>query len=451
MLGLLLAFVMPVPVFADEDMDKEEAEAYLGEIIEYITGNYIGGDVTVEELVQAALSGMSSVLDDYSQYYTKEQYENIMKSTARTVYRPSFQIEESDKGGWAICDIDSQGYARKAGFRNGDIITEVNGIDVTGFSYDEVNGLLTSSSPGSITLKAARGSRTVEGVVTLEHFEVTTVEIGDLNELIDFEDEEADPSIGYVKIETIGEGTANEFKNAITQLKKNKVKTLILDLRGNTGGYSDQAVDICNLIVPSGVIISTQDKAGNRQSYHSTLKDPPFDKIVVLVDGMTASASEIIASSIQESGIGIVVGETTFGKGVMQEVVEYEDLGLLKITAYEYYTRNGNKINGVGITPDVQVDQILFISKEDDADSVKVKQALEFLGYDTEGKSGVTKSIGRFQAREGLPTTYKLDEATISAINVKIYSRMLKTDRTLLVGYLNAGMEETESETSAEN
>lgn len=439
-IGLIISFMLAVPALAD--MSKDEAEVYVSEIIEYITENYMGdNEVSVEELVQAAISGMTGVLDEYSQYYTLDQYDEIMKSVAKIIYKPCFDVEMDEDGVWELKNLDKIKDTALKNLRNGDDLIKVGELDVRAFSQSELNSVLSSSKSGTISITVARGNREITKEVNLFPVTVKTVEIGDLSELIHLDKENVDPAVGYVKISTIGEGTADEFSSTIANLKKNKVKRLILDLRGNTGGYSDQAIDICKLIVPNGVIISTQDKVGNRESYRSDLKEMPFDKIVVLVDNMTASASEIIASAVKESGAGIIVGESTFGKGIMQSIVAFEDLGYLKMTSYEYYSRNGNKINGVGITPDVPVNDILFLSKDDTIDSIKVAQAMDYLGYNASSTNAIKKSIGSLQMNEGLPITYKLDSATISAINVKIYRYTLSTDRTLLIGYLNSAVE----------
>jgi C-terminal peptidase prc len=223
----------------------------------------------------------------------------------------------------------------------------------------------------------------------------------------------------------------------VRQVKNEGATKLILDLRGNTGGYVDQAIGVCKQIVPAGIIISARNKKGDTVNYTSTLYTQPFEKIVVLVDGMTASSAEIVASALQDSGAAVVVGEKTYGKGVMQSVTDFSELGVLKMTTYEYYTRSGKKVNGVGVTPDVPVGKVLFVTDNDELGSEKVKAALELLGFTANDSQDAMRSVGKFQALNGLDITYELDQKTISAINVKIYTDMLTNDRTLKTGYLN--------------
>jgi carboxyl-terminal processing protease len=244
-------------------------------------------------------------------------------------------------------------------------------------------------------------------------------------------------SVAGIKISAFTSGTSEEFRSMVRQVKNEGATKLILDLRGNTGGYVDQAIAVCKQIVPAGIIISARNKKGDTVNYTSTLYTQPFEKIVVLVDGMTASSAEIVASALQDSGAAVVVGEKTYGKGVMQSVTDFSELGVLKMTTYEYYTRSGKKVNGVGVTPDVPVGKVLFVTDNDELGSEKVKAALELLGFTANDSQDAMRSVGKFQALNGLDITYELDQKTISAINVKIYTDMLTNDRTLKTGYLN--------------
>ena len=212
---------------------------------------------------------------------------------------------------------------------------------------------------------------------------------------------------------------------------------LILDLRGNTGGYVDEAINVAKQIVPSGIIITTRDKKGNITTYTSDLKVTPYEECVVLVDSLTASSAEIVASAMQDSGAATIVGEQTYGKGVMQSVMEFDDIGVVKMTTLEYSSRYGKKINGIGITPDVTVDKILFVSEEDALDSENVIEALRFLGFRVDENNSVERNLGRYQAEMGLEVTYKLDGPTVSPMNYEIYTELMESDRILAIGYMN--------------
>ncbi len=434
---LILCFVLALPplTVSAAEINADEVAPYLTEIINFINDNYMG-DIDQQKMLEAALSGIAGSLDDYSEYYTGSEYENIEKNTAKTVYTVDFSFEINKNGEFNIVEFGNNRRKNSDGLRIGDRIDSINGISTAGLSISEMRSLLTSASPGTIALNINRSGQDMEFNVKLLPMNVTTITYGNFSGYIGLSNEGVNKSVGYIKIDTFGEGTADEFREALTALRRDKKTRLLLDLRGNTGGYVDQAISVCDLIVPSGTIITTKNKAGEIQTYKSTLTNPPFEKIVVLVDGMTASASEIIASALQDSGMGIVVGEQTFGKGVMQSVVEFGDVGTLKLTMFEYFSRNGKKIDGVGITPDYEVDKVLFVDEKDKNTSVNVKNALMYLGYNVSDDNETVKSIGKFQQNENLTPTYKLNAETVGKMNLRIFEKTKKVDRTMLEGYL---------------
>ncbi len=433
LIALTIALSGTVPVSAA--VSREEVVPYLSELIDFINENYIG-EIDQQKLIEAAMSGIAKTLDDYSAYYTADEYAAVTRNTAKTVYTVTFGFEMNKSGEFNIVEFPNGQKRDDDGFRYRDKINSVNGVSTAGLSLSEMRGLLISTSPSPLNINVTRNGKYLDIKAKLIPVTSKTISYGGIASYINFKEENADKSVGYIKIDTFGEGTAEEFRTALTALRRDKKTKLILDLRGNTGGYVDQAISICNLIVPSGNIISTKDKAGNVQTYKSNLSSVPFTKIVILVDEMTASASEIIASALQDSGVGIIVGEHTFGKGVMQGVVDFGDIGTLKLTMYEYYSRNGRKIDGVGITPDYQIDDVLFVSETDKLTSKKLKDALVYLGYNASSENEIIKSIGKFQIAEGLSPTYKLNAETAAKINLRLYENQNKSDDILMQGYL---------------
>lgn len=445
-MGLTVSLIVgtAVPLRAEGLFDNGEggedsglAGEYLADIIEYINENYIGDEITTQELVEAAIAGMAHAMDDYSEYYTKEQYDEVMKSIAKELYSPRIEFVIGEDKYPVVTALQEGSMARNDGMKVGDKITAINGMDIRGFSHDEVMGLITSNKSTAVNMTLLRRKKVLEVNITLILTKITTVENRDISTLIAIPKGTNASRVGYLKINSIGEGTAEEFKSAIRELKRNRKDCLILDLRGNMGGYVEQAVEICKSIVPKGNIITTKDKQGNTTVYKSELEDLPFKKMIVLTDGMTASASEIIVSALQDSGAALVVGNRTYGKGVMQSIVELNDMGILKMTAFEYYSRNGRKINGIGVSPNVEVDDVLFVSIDDKTDSAKLGAALNMLGFEADSNIKTKNSIGAFQQQMGLPITYVLDEATVSAINIKLYTELINVDRILLEGYIN--------------
>jgi carboxyl-terminal processing protease len=416
---------------------SELAKEYISEVIDYINDNYIGGDISTQELVEAAINGMAHALDDYSEYYTQDEYDELIKSISGKLYTTGIDFELSNEGYPVVTAIQDGSSAATQDIKVGDKITAVDGVSTGGKGVREIQNMLTSATADTLQLRLWRSGRELEVRCTLREKKVKTVEVVDIGTKITLNPKYKNDEIAYIKINQIADNTDSEIRQAITALKKQGKTKLVLDLRGNTGGYVEQAIGVCRQLVPSGRIIYAKDKAGNVTEYNSYLTQKPFDNMVVLVDDMTASASEIVASAIQDSGAGIVIGKQTYGKGVMQSVIDLSDMGYLKLTAYEYFSRTGKKINGVGVTPDIPIEDVLFVSEEDSISSSKVRTALELMGYSTLTESKIKRSIGSFQRKEGLPVTYKLDSATVNAINVKVYTMTKDTDRALVEAYVN--------------
>ena len=173
----------------------------------------------------------------------------------------------------------------------------------------------------------------------------------------------ADESAGYIALRILSENSARDFKAAVDYLKRLGVTKLVLDLRDNPGGLLYEAVDVCAAVVPKGLITRTIDKNGKKTEYFSSLEESPFQKITALVNKNSASAAELIASALQDAG-AIAVGETTYGKGVVQELFIFPAGDGMTITTMEYFRRNGEKINGIGVAPDIECEQPLLKAYE---------------------------------------------------------------------------------------
>lgn len=428
----------------DNMTDDEKAQAagvYVEEIIRYINENYIGSkEVSVEELMHSAIRAMAKELDEYSDYLTPDEYNTLKESENRVWYAPDFVCVFNEDGYPKVTEIKPTSRAYQAGLREGTTIRSIGDITAYGIGEEEYTSLVTKSDSNTIKMRISTVNNIINEVtvplVLVENPTVLTYDIsmaGKGAEETKFEDK----SVGYIKITTFANDTANEFNSIISQLKEKGCTKLIIDLRGNTGGYVEPAIKVSQTVVPSGIIITARDKAGNGTTYTSDLRVTPFSKYVVLVDSMTASSAEILASAMQESGIATIVGEQTFGKGIMQSIMDFSDAGVIKMTTQEYTTRTGKKLNGVGITPDINVDKLLFVSEDAKTDSNEVISAMKFLGFRIDKDNTVERAIGSYQAEMKLPVTYKMDKATVNAINLEIYEDMINNDRVLTAGYIN--------------
>ena len=217
----------------------------------------------------------------------------------------------------------------------------------------------------TLTVEGTSGKRDV----TLERRKIDTPTV---------EYSEKDNGIWYIKISEFDAITTSQFQEAIDAAREANMKGLIIDLRGNPGGNLDVVVDICREILPQGLIVYTEDKYGNRNEFSCDGKNEIDVPLVVLIDGGSASASEIMAGAIKDYGIGTLIGTTTYGKGIVQSILPLGDGSAIKITTSKYYTPNGNNIHKIGIDPD---EEVTFDSEkylEDETDN-QLDYAMDYL------------------------------------------------------------------------
>ena len=236
--------------------------------------------------------------------------------------------------------------AEEAGIKSGDFITKINGENYTGDDLTKASNVIKGEEGTKVTLEILRGDQTLN--IEVERRNINTNPV--------YEDI-VDGDIGYLGITSFDEGVAEDFKNKFLDLKEKGIKSLIIDLRDNGGGIVEEATQIIDYIVPKGKdILITVDKDKNEE-ITKTKEDVLIDMpIVVLVNASSASASEIVAGALKDLDEATIVGSKTYGKGVIQEFLSLSNGGGLKITIEEYYTPNRTKINGVGITPDVEIE-----------------------------------------------------------------------------------------------
>ncbi len=299
------------------------------------------GDEALVEFLKCALDE----LDDYSDFFTREEYIEYMNDVNRTFYGLGVTLQQSGEYVEIVEFVEENGLAEQSGFMLGDKIIAVDGIDVVGSSVTEVRNLVVGELGTTVKITVLRNNQKLDIIGTRTAVNTTTV----AGEIIK-------DDIGYMQIASFSNDTAIEFKEVADKLKSEGVKNLILDLRNNTGGHVAAAVDIAKQIVPAGKIIDVKYRDKKLDyTYKSDLKTAPFE-IVTLVNDHTASASEILASAIQDSGVGILLGTTTYGKAVIQSPFYVKNGMVLKLTVGSYITRNGQQIDKIGLTPDVRIE-----------------------------------------------------------------------------------------------
>ena len=297
-----------------------------------------------EELVNSAIKGMFSGLDDpYSQYYTKAEFEKLKEQTSGSFVGIGVYISPAsdDDNITIIAPIDGSP-AQKSGIKAGDKILKVDGKVVSSKNSDEAITLIKGKKGTEVDLTIKRGEQILDIKVKREEIVSKTVE-----------DKLLDDNIGYIKITSFSEHTNKEFETALNTLKKDNIKGLVIDLRDNPGGLLNVCKDIADSLIGEGTIVYTKDNKGNTEYLKSDSKKLGLP-IAVLTNEGSASASEILTGAIIDNKAGISVGTTTFGKGLVQSVIPLKDGTGFKLTTAQYFTPNGDYINGKGIKPTIE-------------------------------------------------------------------------------------------------
>ena len=316
---------------------------YLEDIIDQ---NYLE-DVDEDSLKEGIYTGLLYGLGDpYSRYYTEEEYEEEMRDTEGSYSGIGVSITQNTEGGILVVDCYEGSPADEAGLKANDVITAVNGTDVTEMTPAEVSKMIREKEDGTsiLTVYHQEADEPEEITVTLSDVELPTVSY-----------EMLEDSIGYLRITEFTMVTPQQFEDAYKDLQEKGMEKLIVDLRDNPGGVLSSVCDVLCQILPEGLIVYTEDKYGEKQEMKCD-GDTPIDiPLAVLVNENSASASEIFSGAIQTFGTGEVVGTTTYGKGVVQQIFDLKDGTSVKLTIAEYLIAGQFGINGKGVTPDVEV------------------------------------------------------------------------------------------------
>jgi len=317
--------------------------------IKYLVEQYYLNEYNENELETGILEGYVSGLDDpYSVYYDEEDTRALLESVQGEYSGVGAVLTQNvDTGVITILRVYEDSPAMKAGLKDGDVLYKVEDIEVTGEDLSEVVTHIKGEKGTEVELTVYR-----DGIQDA----ITVTAIRDTIEIETVTCEMSDNGIGYIAVSEFEEKTYGQYKEAIAELDSQGMKGLIVDLRDNPGGSLSAVCDMADYMVPEGLVVYTEDKNGKKTEYESTSEDV-FDKpLVVLVNGNSASASEIFAGAIQDHGIGVIVGTQTYGKGVVQSVFDLKDDTCVKLTVSEYFTPNGRTIHGKGVTPDVEVE-----------------------------------------------------------------------------------------------
>ncbi|MDE6363403.1 MAG: S41 family peptidase [Lachnospiraceae bacterium] len=316
-------------------------------LLEDTIQKYFWKDVEEETLEDGLYRGLLRSLEDpYSVYYTNEELVALQQQTEGIYYGIGAYIQDGDTGYVQISGVIKNTPAETSGLMKGDYIYKVNGEDMQGRDKAYVVSKIKGEEHTYVTLTILRenASEPLEIDVERRKIESPTVEY-----------EMLDNGMAYIQIVEFDLVTTGQFEAAYEQAQAEGMKGLIIDLRGNPGGNLSTVCDIARMLLPEGLIVYTEDKYGKREEYTCKGDNAIQVPLVVLTDGLSASASEILAGAVKDYQIGTLVGTTTFGKGIVQKVINLSDGSAVKLTVSSYFTPNGNNIHGIGIEPDVEV------------------------------------------------------------------------------------------------
>jgi carboxyl-terminal processing protease len=338
-------------VSATEDKDEDPYE----EIVEKLSVMQMLIDrLYLEEVDKDAFATgiyrgfINSLGDPYSTYYTKEEYATLIETSSGVYHGIGAVVSQDVKTGIiTIVRPYKDGPAYKAGLLPDDILYKVEGEEVTGEDLSEVVSKIKGKEGTKVNITIYR-----EGVAEPIDFTIVRQKIN----IPTIEFEMLEDSIGYIQIVEFDEITISQFNNAIKSLEKEGMKGLIVDVRNNPGGLLDSVVNILDRLLPKGLIVYTEDKNKNREEEHAKKSDKFTKPLAVLINGNSASASEIFAGALQDYEKATIIGTTSYGKGIVQRVIPLTDGTAVKLTISKYFTPKGRNIHGTGIVPDIEIE-----------------------------------------------------------------------------------------------
>lgn len=329
----------------DSDGIGSEVEGKLNAIDSVLESFYFGDvdDETAKDNIYKAY--LSSYGDKYTMYYTADEYKALKESTNGKFYGIGAVCQLSGEGGVLLVDVYDNGAGYQAGLRSGDRVVNVDGRDITDMELSSAVALIKGDKGTSVTLEVIRGTERLTFSAVRDAVEAKTVSYTLL-----------DNNIGYLSISQFEEVTTKQFKAAVEDLQSQGMKGLVIDIRNNPGGLLDTVVGMLKYMLPDGLIVYTENKQGNRKEYKGQDNDEFNLPLAVIVNGNSASASEIFAGAIQDYGKGTIIGTQTYGKGIVQTVKPLTDGSAIKFTIAKYFTPKGQDIHGKGVTPDMVVE-----------------------------------------------------------------------------------------------
>jgi carboxyl-terminal processing protease len=370
-------------------------------VLSYIETHYVE-DLSETELMYGAARGLTDVLDPHSRFMDPDEYGRLKKETEGNEEIEGIGIDvEKRKNHFVIISPIEGSPAAKAGIEPGDIIKRVDGVDISTLEFDEAVARMQGPGGSEVTLVIERRARDMTFRIRRAKYEVKAVE-GHL----------LDDGVAYVKLRVFAAGVDQTLDKLLDQMAAKSpgksLRGMVLDLRRNPGGLLDQGIRVADLFISEGLIVKTVGKGGHvmdEAKAHSKGTWSGFP-MMVLVDGATASAAEIVAGALQDHNRAVVLGTQTFGKGSVQTVIDLDGCGGkpcgLKLTVARYYTPNGRSIQGQGITPNVIVDATAPPSDASDADLPRERDLHKRLKNEQGDKATIARRLEDYQLQMAL-------------------------------------------------
>lgn len=334
-------------------------------INEYLDDYYIG-EIDKEKMIESAVKGYVEGLQDaYTEYLTKDEYDELLVSVKGDYVGIGIYMTMDSNNNIVVLMPIEGSPAEKEGLETGDIILSINGESCSEMDLNIASTKIKGEENTTVDLEIQRGTDILNKTI-----ERKTVEIADSRA------EVLENNIGYIELTVFDEGCAENIERYLRDFQNKGIKSVILDLRNNTGGIVSEAIELSELFVGKGNVIMRSYDKKNQETVITSSKEKMGDfELVILVNEYSASATEIVSAALQDNKAATIVGTKTFGKGVMQEILPiFNKTAALKITIEEFKTPNGNKINKVGITPDVEVE----LDSTSNADT-QLQKAIELL------------------------------------------------------------------------
>lgn len=345
------------------DSKVEEKAGTIADILD----QYYYEDIDEDALVEGMYAGMvDGVGDPYTCYYTEEEYNSLTETTSGTYYGIGAVLtQNAETKVVTILHVYPGTPAEEAGVKDGDIIVKVDDVEGDSMELSELVKHIKGEAGTTVHLQLLREEEVVEFDVERRQVEIPTVEYQML-----------EGNIGLIQISEFSDNTPEQFDEALKDLQSQGMVSMIVDLRDNPGGVLTAVCDMLDEILPEGTLVYTEDKYGNRTDYDSD-EDCIDIPMAVLINGNSASASEIFAGAIKDYEYGTLIGTTSFGKGIVQSIIPLRDGSAVKVTMAKYFTPKGNYIHDVGIDPDIELEYEYAGDKNADYDPMMDNQVLK--------------------------------------------------------------------------